>query len=146
MTVKISTGFRNYANDSGAKGAFDGGSGRIAWLSGTAPANGNAAAAGTVLATSTLASTAFEASNAGVLTAASIGNTTVGTGGTVSHGIIYRTGDTSIADAADTTDRRIVFDVAETSGGDVNFDETEWVSGGTVAITSLTLTLPADNS
>jgi len=145
MTVKLSTGMRNAINDSGAGPAFDGGTGRIAWLSGTAPANGNAAAEGTVLATSTLASDAFGSSATGVITAASIANTTVGTGGTASHGIIYRTGDTAISSAAETSDRRIVFDVAE-SASDFNFDETEWVSGGTVIITSLTLTLPADNT
>lgn len=144
MAVRLSTGARNKILDSGAADAFDS-TGRINIYTGSQPASANDAASGTLLATLTLAADAVTAAaSSGSLTFATItSDTSADASGTAGWGRIYRTGDTAPGSAAATSDRRLDFNIAETSGGDVNFDETAFVAGGTVAISSLTLSLPS---
>ncbi|MDI9431039.1 MAG: hypothetical protein QM570_04905 [Planctomycetota bacterium] len=58
---------------------------------------------------------------------------TAGDSGTAGCWALYKSdGTTKVADGT----------VAETSGGDINFDETAWLAGGTVSVGTLTLTIP----
>lgn len=143
MAVRLSTGARNKALDSGLADAFDT-TGRINIYTGSQPASANDAASGTLLATLTLASDSVtSAASGGTLTFAAItSDTNVDATGTAGWGRIYRTGDTAPGSAAVTADRRIDFAIG-TSGSDVNFDSVSFVAGGTAAISSLTITLPA---
>ena len=143
MTVRLSTGLRNKVLDSGFADAFDT-TGRINIYTGSQPSNANDAASGTLLGTLTLASDAItSAASTGVLTFATItSDTSADNSGTAGWGRIYRTADTAPGSAAGTTDRRLDFAIS-TSGSDVNFDTVTFVAGGTIAITSLTVTLPA---
>jgi len=145
MTVRLSTGLRNFVNDSGLNTAFDGGSGRINIYTGTQPATADTAASGTLLATVTLPSDVFAAASAGAVATNAITNVTAAADGTPGYLRFYRTGDTAPGSAGNgTTDLRIDMSVALTTGGDVNFDDVTWVTGGTVAISGITVTLPAE--
>lgn len=143
MAVRISTGARNQILASGAQTCWDT-TGRINIYTGSQPANAETGASGTLLATLTLASTSMSGSpSSGVLTFGTItSDTSIDADGTAGWGRIYRTGDTAPGSAAGSTDRRLDFSIG-TSGQDVNFDSTTFVEGGTAAISSLTLTLPA---
>ena len=143
MAIRLSTGLRNKINDSGLADAFDT-NGRINIYSGAQPASANDAATGTLLATLTLAADAVTAaSSGGVLTFAAIGSdTSIDASGTPGWFRVHRASDTAPTSAANTTDRRYDGNIG-TSGADLNFDSVTWVAGGTVAISSLTLTLPA---
>lgn len=143
MAVRISTGLRNKSLDSGFADAFDT-TGRINIYTGSQPATPETAASGTLLGTLTLASDAITAAaSSGVLTFAAITSDSVAdNSGTAGWGRIYRTSDTAPGSAGGTTDRRLDFAIS-TSGSDVNFDDINFVAGGVIAITSLTVTLPA---
>ena len=143
MTVRLSTGLRNKVLDSGFADAFDT-TGRINIYTGSQPSNANDAASGTLLGTLTLASDSIPSgASTGVLTFGTItSDTSADASGTAGWGRIYRTGDTAPGSAAGTSDRRLDFAIS-TSGSDVNFDTVTFVAGGTIAITSLTVTLPA---
>ena len=69
-------------------------------------------------------------------------DTSIDATNTAGWGRIYRTSDTAPGSAASSTDRRLDFAIG-TSGSDVNFDSVSFVAGGTAAISSLTITLPA---
>jgi hypothetical protein len=69
-------------------------------------------------------------------------DTSADASGTAGWGRIYRTGDTAPGSSAGTSDRRIDFAIS-TSGSDVNFDSVTFVAGGTIAISSLSITLPS---
>lgn len=144
MAIKHSLGLKNYALASGIKGAFDS-DGRINIYTGSPPSDPDAAATGTLLATLSLAATAFGAASGGVLTAAAIGSdTNVDASGTAGWFRIYKAADdpsgASGTSGTSTAHRRLDGTIAEGSGGDINFDETAFVAGGTAAISSLTLT------
>jgi hypothetical protein len=144
MAIRISTGLRNKILDSGLADAFDS-TGRINIYTGSQPASANDAATGTLLGTLTLASDAVtSAASAGAISFAAITNdSSADNSGTAGYGRFYRTGDTSPGSSAGTTDRRLDFSIAKTSGGDVNFDENVFVAGGVIAISSFSITLPA---
>lgn len=143
MAVRLSTGLRNKVQDSGFADAFDT-TGRINIYTGSQPSNANDAASGTLLGTLTLASDSIPSgASTGVLTFGTItSDTSADASGTAGWGRIYRTGDTAPSSSAGTSDRRLDFAIS-TSGSDVNFDTVTFVAGGTIAITSLTVTLPA---
>lgn len=143
MTLRLSTGLRNKVLDSGLADAFDS-TGRVNVYTGSQPAAGDTAASGTLLATLTLASDAVTAgASSGTMTFATItSDTSADATGTAGWARMYRTGDTAPGSAAGTSDRRLDFSVG-TSGADINFDSVSFVAGGTVAISSLTITLPA---
>lgn len=142
MTVRLSTGLRNFTNDSGIGTAFDGGTGRINFYTGTQPATADTAASGTLLATVTLPSDVFAASSSGAVATNAITSVTAAADGTAGYLRFYRTGDTAPGSAGQTADRRLDMSVAA-SGADVNFDSVTWATGGTVAISGITVTLPA---
>lgn len=144
MTIRLSVGLRNKILDSGLADAFDT-NGRINIYTGSQPATAATAASGTLLATLTLASDSVTAgASSGTMTFNTItSDTSADASGTAGWGRIYLTGDTAPGSTGDSDDRRLDFAIAETSGGDVNFDETAFVAGGTVAISSLTITLPS---
>lgn len=144
MAVKLSTGLRNFIADSGIKTAFDT-TGRINIYTGSQPATPDTAASGTLLGTLTLSSTSAGAASSGVTTFATItSDTSADASGTAGYFRIYRTSDTAPGSAGNgTTDRRLDGSIALTTGGDINFDNITFVAGGTIAISSLTITVPA---
>jgi len=143
MTIRLSVGLRNVVLDAGLATAFDT-TGRINIYTGAQPATAATAASGTLLGTLTLASDSVTAgASSGTMTFAAItSDTSADATGTAGWGRIYRTGDTAPGSAGNTTDRRLDFAVS-TSGSDVNFDSVSFVAGGTIAISSLTVTLPS---
>lgn len=143
MTIRLSEGLRNKILDSGLADAFDT-TGRINIYTGSQPATAATAASGTLLGTLTLASDSVTAgASSGTMTFATItSDTSADATGTAGWGRIYRTADTAPGSTGDSDDRRLDFAIS-TSGSDVNFDSTSFVAGGTIAISSLTVTLPS---
>jgi len=144
MAVRLSTGLRTFVADSGIKAAFDT-TGRINIYTGAQPATADTAGSGTLLGTLTLSATSAGAAASGVITFNAItSDTSADASGTAGYARFYRTGDTAPGSAGNgTTDRRLDASIALTTGGDINFDNITFVSGGTIAITSLTITVPA---
>ena len=107
--------------------------GTLAIRTGSAPAATTDADSGTLLATLTFNTTAFDASASGTATANAItSDTNIDATGTAAH---FR-----IKNAAGTT---IIQGTVGTSGSDINFNSVSFVSGGTAAISALTVTQPA---
>lgn len=142
--MQISTGMRDALldgafNNSGLA-AFDT-TGRIECYTGSAPANANAAATGTLLGTLAFSSDAFGAASSGVITAAAItSDTNADNTGTIGYAYIHVSGD-SLAGTSSTAERLLC--TVGTSGADINFNSLSVVAGGTIACTSLTITMPA---
>lgn len=100
---------------------------------GSAPTNTTDADSGTLLATLTFSTTAFGAASSGVATAAAItSDSSIDATGTAAHWRIKNQAGTVIAQGT-----------VGTSGADLNFNSVSFVSGGTAAISSLTVTVPA---
>lgn len=115
--------------------AIDGGAGAgtIEFRTGTAPTNTTDADSGTLLATCTFSDPSFGAASSGVATANAItGDSSVDASGTPLHFRIKDSNGVVIAQGS-----------VGTSGADINFNTVTWILGGTVAISSLTLTQPA---
>jgi hypothetical protein len=110
-----------------------GGAGTIKIYGGTIPTDANTAVgAQTLLATLTFAGTAFGAASNGVATAASI---TSDSGADATATATWA----RIANGSGTT----IMDVTVgTSGDDINFNTVAFVTGATVSITALTVTVP----
>ena len=107
--------------------------GTLKVYTGTQPVNPATALSGnTLLATLTFNATAFGASSSGVATAASITDDTNSGAGTAAWFRIADSNGLAIADGS-----------VGTSGADLNFSGgVTFVSGGTVSISSLTVTVP----
>ena len=106
--------------------------GLIKIFTGSAPTNTTDADSGTRLCTLTLSSTSAGAASGGVLTFSAItSDTNAAATGTAGYGRTYNAAGTCIHQ----------FSVG-TSGADVNFNSLSIVIGGTVAISSLTITQP----
>jgi len=133
MTLQISTAARNAACN-GIVDLVDGGSsnGYIEIRTGSVPATPATADSGTLLATLNMSDPAFGAAATGVATANSItSDTNVDATGTAAH---FRIKD---------SDANVVMQgTVGTSGADINFDDVSFISGGTAAISSLTVTQP----
>lgn len=132
--MKISDLARNAAVDAVAE-LIDGGSGAgyIEIRTGSAPTNTTDASTGTLLATLPMSDPAFGAAASGTATASAItSDTNIDNTGTAAHFRIFDSNDVCIMQGS-----------VGTSGADINFDSVSFVSGGTAAITSLTLTQPA---
>lgn len=100
---------------------------------GAEPAATTDADSGTLLATLTFSTTAFGAASSGTATADTItSDTNAAATGTAAH---FRA-----KNAAGTT---VFQGTVGTSGADINFDSVSIIAGGTVAISSLTVTQPA---
>jgi hypothetical protein len=128
---RITAAVANAALDAAYEPAAD--SGQIQIYDGTQPAAGGGALSGnTLLATLTLNATAFPSASGGVLTANAITSATaVATSTATWFRMTKSDGTTVLLDGS-----------VGTSGADLNLNSTSIVSGGNVAVTSFTITLP----
>jgi len=110
--------------------AYIGATPKLKFYTGNVHASAETGPAGTLLATVTIA--AFGAATNGAITSVG-GNVSVVADGTVGCWALFKSdGTTKVADGS----------VAETSGGDINFDETAWLTNCTVTMGNLVLTVP----
>lgn len=106
--------------------------GSLVFRTGSAPANTTDADSGTLLATCPFSDPAFGNASSGVATANAItSDTNVDATNTVGYWRIKDSDGTVISQGS-----------VGTSGADINFNTLSWVAGGTVAISSLTVTVP----
>ena len=133
---KISTGSRNAACDAIVDLIDAGtGAGTLKHYTGSQPTNVSDASSGTLLGTNTFSATAFGSASTGVATAASIASdTNAAASGTAGYFRIRQGagGDTAALSQGN----------SGTSGTDLVFDNATIVAGGTIAISSLTITVP----
>jgi len=133
---KLSTSSRNAACDA-IVDLIDGGTGAgtLKHYTGSQPTNVSDASSGTLLGTNTFSSTAFGSASTGVATAASItSDTNAAASGTAGYFRIRQGagGDTAALSQGNSS----------TSAADLNFDNNVIVAGGTIAISSMTVTMP----
>jgi hypothetical protein len=133
---KLGTTCRNAACD-GIVDAVDGGTppGRMEHRTGAQPTNVNDASSGTLLGTNLFSNPAFGAASTGTATANAISSdTNADASGTAGYFRVYTGagGDTAALFQGNTS----------TSGADLNFDNNVIVAGGTIAISSMTVTVP----
>jgi len=134
MAIKISDAARNAACNA-IVDLVDGGvaAGTIGIRTGAAPTNTTDADSGTLLATLTFSDPAFGNAASGVATASAItSDTNIDATGTAAHFRVYDSDSTVIWQGT-----------VGTSGADINFDSVSFVAGGTAAISSWTVTVPA---
>lgn len=133
MAYRLSTNTRNKACDA-IVDEIDAGSGAgiIAVRTGTQPTNVGDADTGTLLGTLTFSDPAFGAASTGVATASAItSDTSADNSGTAGH---FRVKDSNAAIHSDGT--------CGQGTGDLSFDNSTIVSGGVIAISSFTVTVP----
>lgn len=107
-------------------------SGTMNIYSGTQPATPDTALSGnTLLATLTFSATAFGNASAGVATANSITAGTAGNTGTATFARCLSSGAAAVLDCS-----------VGTSGADINLNDVAITSGGTVSVTSYTVSMP----
>jgi hypothetical protein len=133
---KLATATRNAAADAIAD-LFDTGTppARIEHRTSTQPTNVSDASSGTLLGTNIMSNPAFGSASSGVVTASSItSDTSADASGTAGYFRIYTGagGDTAALCQGN----------SGTSGTDLVFDNATIVSGGVIAISSLTITVP----
>lgn len=133
MAYRLSTDTRNKACDAIVDDIDAGaGAGTVAIRTGTQPTNVGDADTGTLLGTLTFSDPAFGASSTGTATASAItSDTNADNSGTAGH---FRIKDSDANIHSDGT--------CGTSGADMNFDNNVIVAGGTIAISSCTVTVP----
>lgn len=106
--------------------------GTIQIRTGAQPTNPDDAASGTLLGTLTFNATAFGAPSTGVVTAAAItSDANADNSGTAGHARLLTSAPAIHSDAS-----------CGQGSGDFNFNSTTIVAGGTIAVSSLTLTAP----
>ncbi len=129
MAYRRATATRNAVAD--AEGDMLNG-GTIQIRTGAQPATPDTAASGTLLGTLGFNATAFGAPATGVVTAAAItSDTNADASGTAGHARLLTSGAAIHSDAS-----------CGQGSGDFNFDNNVIVAGGTIAVSSLTLTAP----
>lgn len=97
--------------------------------------------AGTLLATLTFSSNWIGAASAGVMTLAAVtSDTNVDASGTAAW---FRMYDVSEGVTGSSSTKKRIDGTVGTSGADLNFNTVTFVAGGTAAISSFTITLPA---
>ena len=136
MVTRIPTNSRNAACN-GVVDLLDAGSGpgTVQIRTGSQPATGNDAASGTLLGTLTLSDPAFGNAATGVATAASItGDSSADATGTAGWFRAYDSDGNAVIDGACGTSG---------SGAEMILSTTSIVTGGTINITSWTVTAPA---
>lgn len=133
MTYRLSTDTRNKACDAIVDDIDAGaGAGTIAIRTGAQPTNVGDADSGTLLGTLTFSDPAFGAASSGAATAAGItSDTSADASGTAGH---FRIKDSDGNIHSDGT--------CGQGSGDLSFDNATIVAGGTVAISSMTVTVP----
>ena len=130
MAVRLTNAAASATADSTGLRAYISTTPKLVIYTGTVNANAELAPEGTTLATVTLGN--FGVANNGAIASAG-GNATAADSGTAACWALFKSdGTTKVADGS----------VAETTGGDLNFDETAFLSGGTVAVGTFTLTVP----
>lgn len=130
--LRLSTTARNaLANALGIAINANGNAGTIKIYSGSQPADPQTAGSGTLLATLTLPNPPFGSAAGGVITANTIAQVNAVATNTAGWARVADAGGNAIMDV----------DVG-TSGATINLNTTALVSGGPVAITSATLTVP----
>ena len=131
MATRISTSARNAA--ASAVGALLNG-GTVEIRTGSQPATPGTAATGTLLGTLTLSATAFGSPSTGTITANSItGDSSADASGTAGWFRGYDSSSAAVIDGSIT---------ASGGGGDMTLDNVSIVAGGTISLTSWTLTMP----
>jgi hypothetical protein len=136
MATRISDPARNGAAQ-GVVTLLDAGAaaGHVEIRSSTQPASVGTAATGTLLGTLTLSKPAFGAPSAGVATAAAItGDSSADATGTAGWFRAYDSNGAAVIDGSIT---------ANGGGGDMTLDNINIVAGGTINVTSWTVTMPA---
>lgn len=142
MAIEISEAAQNAAADA-VTALFDGGTGRVNIYTGAPPATPATAATGTLLATLTLDSDAADPAAAGAATFNAITSDTVAdASGTAGWFRIYNSDETAPGSAGTSADARLDGTCGEATE-DLVFDDAAIVAGGTVAISSFTITVPA---
>lgn len=133
MAYRLSTDTRNKACDAIVDDIDAGsGAGTIAIRTSTQPTNVGDADNGTLLGTLTFSDPAFGSASTGTATASAItSDTNADNSGTVGH---FRIKDSDANIHSDGT--------CAQGGGDLSFDNGTVVAGGTLAISSLTITQP----
>jgi hypothetical protein len=130
MSYRLSTRARNLAADAVGN---DLNSGKLRFRTGSQETNVGDADAGTLLATLTFNATFGGSASSGVKTANSItSDTNAAASGTAAHARLYLSDNTTIHSDA----------TCGLGSGDFNFDNNVIVAGGTVAVSSLTITQP----
>lgn len=130
MAMRLTNAAASAAADSTGLRGYIGTTPKLIFYTGNVNANAELDPAGTVLATVTVGN--FGAASNGVISSTG-GNIAAAASGTVGCWALFKSdGTTKVADGS----------VAETSGGDINFDETAWLAGGTVTVGTFTLTVP----
>lgn len=117
-----------------------GGAGTLKIFTGSAPTNCGLADSGTLLATFTLNATAFAAATGtgvtdGIMTANSIATVNAGNTGTAGYFRVYDHSGNCVAQGT-----------CGTSSADMVLGSTSIVSGGAIAITSWTITMPSNGT
>lgn len=133
MAFRLSTKARNAACDAIVDLIDEGaGAGLARIRTGAQPTNVGDSEAGTLLGTLTFSDPAFGAASTGVATASAItSDTNADNSGTAGHGRFMD------------SDAEVMFDAEAAQGsGVINFDNTTVVAGGTIAISSMTVTVP----
>lgn len=136
MATRISDAARNAAVN-GITALLDSGvsGGHIEIRTGSQPATVATGATGTLLGTLTLSKPAFGSASAGTGTAAAItGDSSADATGTAGWFRAYDLAGTGVIDGAIT---------ATGGGGDMTLDSVSIVAGGTINVTSWTITMPA---
>lgn len=133
MAFRLSTNTRNKACDAIVDEIDAGaGAGTIAIRTGSQPTNVGDADTGTLLGTLTFSDPAFGSSSTGTATASAItSDTSADNSGTAGH---FRIKDSNSAIHSDGT--------CGQGTGDLSFDNNVIVAGGTIAISSFTVTVP----
>ena len=136
MAVRFTVGAKNASLDSGLGPVFDT-SGRINVYTGTQPATADLAASGTLLGTLTLSADAFAAAASGAIAINAVtGDTSADATGTAGWVRFYRSTDTAPGLAAVAADRRMDLLI----GTEISLDNVNIVAGGTINLTSYSLT------
>lgn len=131
MAYRLGTATRNAACDAIVDLLDVGGAGSVKIYTSTQPGSVGGTY-GTLLGTLTFSSTAFGSASTGTATAASItSDTSADASGTAGTFALLTNGGTVHSDGT-----------CGTSGADMNFDNNVIVAGGTIAISSLTITQP----
>jgi hypothetical protein len=132
MTYRLGTTARNAACDGIVDAIDTGGAGTLQVRTGAQPTNVSDAPTGTLLGTLTFSATAFGSASTGVATAASItSDTSADASGTAGYFVIKNGSGTNHSDGT-----------CGQGTGDLSFDNNVIVAGGTIAISSMSVTVP----
>lgn len=133
MSLRLGTTLRNAACDAIVDGIDAGAAAGYNQIrTGAQPTNVSDAPGGTLLGTLTFSDPAFGSAATGVATASAItSDTNADASGTAGHAIIRDSNNNNLMDAT-----------CGQGSGDYNFDNNVVVAGGTIAISSMTVTVP----